>query len=121
MKFLADECCDAAMVAFLKQDGHDVLYVMEDEPGALDKNILEKAFIEGRILITEDKDFGELVYSLKKPARGIILIRIEVKGRHLKLPRLKKLINNYGSKIEGSFVVVDIEKFRFRPLYHEED
>jgi len=118
MKFLVDECCDAGTVTFLKQDGHDVLYVMEFEPGALDKNILEKAFTEDRILITEDKDFGELVYFLKKPAKGIILIRIGVKERHLKWPRLKKLINNYGTKLKGNFVVVDNKKFRFRPLMY---
>jgi len=121
MRFLADECCDAATVAYLREDGHDVLYVMEFEPGALDKNILEKAFIEGRTLITEDKDFGELVYSLKKPAKGIILLRIEVKEKELRWPRLKKLIDNHGSKLEGNFVVVDTKKIRFRPLYWDKD
>lgn len=66
MKFLADECCDAKLVKKLRDAGHNVLYVMENAPGSTDTEVLEKAFIEERVLITEDKDFGELVYRLKK-------------------------------------------------------
>jgi predicted nuclease of predicted toxin-antitoxin system len=69
-------------------------------------------------LITEDKDFGELVYRLKKPAHGIILIRIGVKNRNLKWPRLKKLLNTYPERCTGRFVVIDENKFRFRPLLY---
>ncbi len=116
MKFLADECFDASTVASLRSDGHDVLYVMEFQPGTQDQDILEKAFAEDRILITEDKGFGELVYRFKRPAKGIVLLRIEVRERHLKWPRLRELISHHSSKLEGHFVVVDVEKFRFRPL-----
>ena len=116
MKFLADECCDAGLVASLKKDSHDVLYVLEKKPGATDDEVLLDAYNERRILVTEDKDFGELVYRLKKPAEGIILIRVEVEQRHMKWPRLKKLIEQYETRLSGHFVVIDIEKFRFRPL-----
>jgi predicted nuclease of predicted toxin-antitoxin system len=74
------------------------------------------AFNQGRILLTEDKDFGELVYRLKKPSKGIILIRMAVGERKLKWPRLEKLIENYRDRLPGHFVVVDSQKFRFRPL-----
>ncbi len=74
------------------------------------------AYNERRILITEDKDFGELVYRLKKPAEGIILIRIDVEQRHMKWPRLKKLIEKYETRLDGHFVVIDTQKFRFRSL-----
>jgi predicted nuclease of predicted toxin-antitoxin system len=77
VKFLADECCDTELVTLLRSEGHDVLYVMEFKPGALDKKVLEKAFAEKRILLTEDKDFGELVYRLKKPAYSIVLLRFD--------------------------------------------
>jgi hypothetical protein len=69
-----------------------------------------------RILITEDRDFGELVYRLKKPAYGIVFLRFEVHERHLKWPRLNQLIDRYEGRLKGHFVVVDNEKFRFRPL-----
>lgn len=62
MKFLVDECCDAELVLKLRSEGHNVLYVMELKPSATDKEILQKAYSENRILLTEDKDFGELVF-----------------------------------------------------------
>ena len=116
MRFLADECCDTGLVASLREDGHDVLYVLERKPGVSDDEVLLEAYNEERIMLTEDKDFGELVYRLKKPSKGIILIRIEAKERHMKWPRLKKLIENYEERLPSHFVVIDTQKFRFRPL-----
>jgi predicted nuclease of predicted toxin-antitoxin system len=116
LKFLADECCDTGLVASLRRDGHDVVYVLEKKPGIPDDEVLLDAYNEGRILLTEDKDFGELVYRLKKSSRGIILIRIDVKQRHMKWARLTKLIENYEDRLPGHFVVIDSQKFRFRPL-----
>ncbi len=118
MKFLADECCDRDLVGALRKVGYDVLYVLESKPGATDDEVLALAFDERRILLTEDKDFGELVYRLKKPAHGIILIRIGVKNRSLKWPRMKKLLDSYAERCTGRFVVIDENKFRFRPLIY---
>ena len=119
MKFFVDECCDTEIVVSLRKEGHDVLYVLEEEPGLQDEVVLQRAYVERRILLTEDKDFGELVYRLRKPAAGIVLIRIAVKLRQSKWPRLKKLIDNYADRLPGNFVVLNIDKFRFRPLLFE--
>jgi len=116
MKFLADECCDAGLVGALKADGHDILYASESLRGATDNEILKCAFDEGRILLTEDKDFGELVYRLKRPARGIILLRFKVVDRTLKIPRIRNLLSNVPEQFSGSFIVIDKEKMRVRPL-----
>jgi predicted nuclease of predicted toxin-antitoxin system len=116
LKFLADECCDTGIVTSLRADGHDVLYILEEKTGVSDDEVLLEAYNEGRILLTEDKDFGELVYRLKKSSKGIILIRINVKERHMKWPCLKKLIENYSDRLSGHFVVINTKKFRFRPL-----
>lgn len=116
MKFLADECCDRGFVEELRQSGHNVLFVLESKPGATDDEVLALAFDEQRIILTEDKDFGELVYRLKKPACGIILIRIGVKNRSVKWPRVKSLLDTYPERCIGRFVVIDENKFRFRPL-----
>jgi predicted nuclease of predicted toxin-antitoxin system len=117
LKFLADECCDTGLVISLRKDGHDVLYVTEKKAGAIDDDILSDAYEEKRILITEDKDFGELVYRLKKPTYGIVLVRIDVSEKHTKWLRLKKLIDNYSTRLKGHFTVVDTQKFRFRSLF----
>ena len=95
MNFLADECCDRGLVEALRKAEYDVLYILESKRGATDDEVLALAFDERRIIISEDKDFGELVYRLKKPAHGIILIRIGVKNRSLKWLRMKKLLDTY--------------------------
>jgi len=116
LRFLVDECCDIGLVRSLREDGHDVLYVLENQAGISDDAVLLEAYNDGRILLTEDKDFGELVYRLKKPSKGIILIRINVRERNMKWFRLKKLIENYEDRLPDHFVVIDSNKFRFRPL-----
>ena len=61
MRFLADECRDEATVAALRHDGHDVVYAVESLRGAPDEEVLARAVSEQRILLTEDKDFGEVL------------------------------------------------------------
>jgi predicted nuclease of predicted toxin-antitoxin system len=120
LKFLADECCDAGLVNSLREAGHDVAFILERKAGISDEEVLAEAYNEGRILLTEDKDFGELVYRLIKPSRGIILIRIDVQERHMKPLRLNQLLEKYQDQLSGHFVVVDAVKFRFRSLLYSE-
>lgn len=119
MRILADECCDAGIVNKLRAAGHDVVYVPEDNVGISDDEVLQMAFAEGRILLTEDKDFGGLIYRLKKPSYGVILIRIDVQERHRKWPRLEALLARHQEKLSGHFTVVDQDKFRFRQLIYQ--
>lgn len=116
MRFLADECCDAALVDALRGDGHDVLYAVESLRGVIDEMLLTRAFSEGRVLLTEDKDFGELVYRLRRPARGIVLLRFDVAARALKVPCLRHLLKRQGERLPGAFVVLEPDKVRIRPL-----
>jgi predicted nuclease of predicted toxin-antitoxin system len=116
MKLLADECCDAGLVSVLRSDGHDVLYAAESLQGATDDDVLKRADDEGRIVLTEDKDFGELVYRLKRPARGVIFLRFDVTERTLKIPRLRGLLESQPEKLFGAFIVIDKIKIRFRQL-----
>lgn len=116
MKFLVDECCAVQLVDALRNAGHDVCYVLEDMPGATDTQVLKKSYREKRILLTEDKDFGELTYRLKKEVTAIVLLRFSVAKQDLIWPQLDKLISMKGADLLGKFVVVDEEKFRVRPL-----
>ena len=68
MNFVADESCALPVIRALREAGHDVLAIAEMAPGASDDRVLECALEENRVLITEDRDFGELVY-----ARGVCL------------------------------------------------
>jgi predicted nuclease of predicted toxin-antitoxin system len=84
--------------------------------GAVDAEILQRAFAEDRILLTEDKDFGELVYRLRYPARGIILLRFNSLDRDLKIARLRQLLASESERLPGLFVVLEADKVRLRPL-----
>jgi predicted nuclease of predicted toxin-antitoxin system len=76
MNLLADEGVDAAIVAQLRLQGHTVLYVAEMEPGISDETVLERANTHGALLVTADKDFGELVYRQGLVHLGVVLVRL---------------------------------------------
>jgi len=116
VKFLADECVDTQLVEFLRAKGHDVFYVMEAMRGATDDVILAKAYQDQRILLTEDKDFGELVFRLRKPAICVILLRFNLDAELQKIHRLEALLNDNSTNFVGTFIVIDQEKHRIRPL-----
>ena len=116
MKFLADECCDAALVDALRSDGYDVLYAIESLRGATDDELLAWSFSERRIFLTEDKDFGELVYRLRRPVYGVVLLRFDIVNRALKVPRLRYLLEQEAERLPGAFVVLEVDKVRVRPL-----
>ena len=75
MRFVADESCDFAVVRALRADGHDVLAVAELGPGTDDDAVIALAANERRVLLTEDKDFGQLVFASRRPAAGVLFIR----------------------------------------------
>ena len=116
MKFLADECCDASLVEHLREDGHDVVYVVESMRGATDAEVLRRAFEEKQIVLTEDKDFGELVYRLRRPAHGVVLLRFATAQRALKISRLRSLLENQPERLVGAFVTLEPGMTRIRPL-----
>jgi len=71
MRFLADESCDFAIVRALRANRYDVLSVSEITPRAEDTDVIKLAVREERILLTEDKDFGQLVYAHGQATFGI--------------------------------------------------
>jgi predicted nuclease of predicted toxin-antitoxin system len=116
MKFLADENMDVAIVERLRQDGHQVWYVVEMEPGIPDDEVLALANREGAILITADKDFGELVFRLRYLATGIILIRLAGLSISVKSDILATTIKEHGSELFSAFTVVAPKSIRIRKL-----
>ncbi|HZD88600.1 MAG TPA: DUF5615 family PIN-like protein, partial [Pseudolabrys sp.] len=67
MRFLADESCDFRVVRALREAGHDVLAVTDVATGAEDSSVIDIAAREQRIFVTEDRDFGQLVYAAATP------------------------------------------------------
>jgi predicted nuclease of predicted toxin-antitoxin system len=116
MKFLADENVEKHLVDFLRNEGHDVLYVPEMTRRSVDEKLLERANSESRILITNDKDFGELVYFQKKVTSGILLMRFVSEKSSFKIRFLKAVLKDYGHRLISAFTVVSESKVRIRPL-----
>ena len=115
MRFLADECFDARLARFLSAAGHDVAVVARDARSANDETVLARAEAESRILLTEDKDFGELAIRQRRAAAGIVLLRMDGATLEVKQQRLALLMNAV-DRLSGHFTVVDAKRFRFRPL-----
>ena len=116
MKFIADEGVDSTLVLLLRSAGHDVVYFAEAGASSLDAVILEEANSQGRILITRDKDFGELVYRMKMIHSGIILSRLEELKSSTRSQIVFDFITNNEADLPGSFVVIQSGTARIRKL-----
>lgn len=107
MRFLADESCDFAVVTALRAAGHDVTAVVEISPRAKDPVVLGLARSEGRVLLTEDKDFGLLAYAGGHQTAGVLLIRFPNDARSNLGDAVSSLAAELGDRITGAFVVVE--------------
>ena len=116
MRWLADECVDAALVHRLRGAGHDVIYAAEVASGATDAQILRRANDEDRLLLTEDKDFGELVFRLYMTVPGLVLLRVAPERYLFKWARLDGAVQRFGQRLFGRYVVIEEARFRSRPL-----
>jgi predicted nuclease of predicted toxin-antitoxin system len=116
MKFLADENMDVPIVKRLRQENHEVWYVAEMEPGISDDEVLALANREGAILITADKDFGELVFRLRYLSTGIILLRLMGLSIATKSDIIAMTIQERSSELSGAFTVVAPTSIRIRKL-----
>jgi len=114
MKFLVDESVEYRIVIFLRELGFDALSVAEDFPTTADNQILTRAFREDRIVLTNDRDFGELIYRHQLPHKGVIFFRLRDEVASSKIERLKNLFSQHRTKLPGRFVVVTDHKIRFK-------
>ena len=116
MRWLADECVHADVVSDLRRAGHDVLYAAEVSPQTEDSELADEALRDGRVLLTEDKDFGDLAFLKMRAMRGTVLLRFPTARRGLKSPRLLEAIARYGEAFYGNLTVIDERRVRQRPL-----
>jgi len=115
VKLLADEGVDAAIVARLRADGHDIVYVAELSPGITDDAVLELANADERILMTTDKDFGELVFRLRRAMVGVLLVRLAGLPSESKAEAVARVVGEHGDEMAGAFTVLSPGLVRIRP------
>ncbi len=116
LKFLADESCDFIVVRSLRKIGYDVVAVSETFPSSIDQQVLEYAADEERILLTEDKDFGEWVFAHQEKMHGVVLIRYPASIRSELADAIISLIENHGFELIKSFTVVEPGRARIRKI-----
>ena len=112
MHFLADECCDKGVIRTLRTNGYDVLSVSDISPRAGDLDVIRLAVHEKRILLTEDKDFGQLVFAHGQETVGVIFLRFPTSARRKILKEVLSLVKQQGEKLAGSFVTVQPGRIR---------
>ena len=115
MRFLADESCDYAVVRALRGLGHEILAVADLSPRADDDAVIGIALRERCVLLTEDKDFGQLVYANGLQSTGVVLLRFPTGARSGVGGAVAELVNRRGDDLTGRFVVLQPGRARIGP------
>jgi predicted nuclease of predicted toxin-antitoxin system len=121
MKFLLDQSTDSRLLSYLKQLGHDVTQIRQTYPESIpDEAVLSLALQQKRILITDDRDFGELIFRLQQPHAGVIFLRLGTYAPlELKIERLSFVLTHYADQLD-QFLVVKKGNVRVGHLEPEE-
>jgi predicted nuclease of predicted toxin-antitoxin system len=116
VRILANENFPAPVIRELRRRGHDVLSVKETMCGAGDREVLAKAQRDDRLVVTFDKDFGELAYRFELPAAsGVVLFRLSGSSPEIDNARALAALES-GIEWSGNFTVVSDDRIRVRPL-----
>lgn len=107
MEFVADESCASLVIRALREAGHDVIAIAESAKGASDEAVLERAFDQQRVLITEDRDFGELVYAHARSSAGVVLVKFPNRARRAKARTVVEAVNKLGKRLRERFTVIE--------------
>lgn len=113
MRFLVDECTGPEVARYLRGQSHEVFSVYEEARGMVDDEILVKAHSEAWILITNDRDFGEMIFRESRPHRGIVFLRLRDERAPSKIAAIDRLLASYEGRLADEFVVVSDGQVRF--------
>jgi predicted nuclease of predicted toxin-antitoxin system len=114
MKFLIDVGVGKGVEEYLRGKDFDVKAVREIDPRMEDERIILEAFQEKRIVVTMDKDFGELVYQSSMRHSGILLLRMEDASGPEKVSVVRNIVENFQEHIADSFCVFQNNRLRIR-------
>lgn len=115
-RFLADESCDFAVVRALRDAAFDVVAVVEHSPGATDEQVIALSVKEQRVLLTEDKDFGQLVFAANRESAGVIFVRFPASARATLGTRVVDTVRREQDRLVGAFAVLQPHRTRIRRL-----
>lgn len=116
LKFLVDVGVGGRVEEYLTKRGFDVKTVLDLDPRMPDEEIIRLAALEARMVVTMDKDFGELVYHSLMDHCGVLLLRLEEATGKEKLNVIAEIIEKFSDRMRGCFCVYKNNKFRIRKI-----
>ncbi|MFH1562285.1 MAG: DUF5615 family PIN-like protein [Nitrospirota bacterium] len=114
MNLLADESVDKPIVVRLRQDGYDVKSITEMSPGIIDDVVLQRANEQQSLLLTADKDFGEMVYRQGLIHTGVVLLRLAGLTAVTKAALVSKVFDDHAPEFISAFSVIAPSIVRIR-------
>lgn len=114
MKVLIDVSAGQVVADAVRALGHDVQAVWDVDPRMADADILAWAVREGRLVVTMDKDFGELVYRSGEPHAGVLLLRLEAMRAAERAQIVTDIFMNHANELVGHFSVYQHGRLRIR-------
>ena len=115
MNLVANDGVDRPVVERLRQEGHDVVYVAELSPSITDEEVLQQANARSAVLLTADKDFGELVFRQGLVHSGVVLLRLAGLANAAKAEIVAEICRERTAELIGAFSVVSPGQIRIRP------
>ncbi len=116
MRFVVDECTGPAVAKWLREQGHDAFSVYEQARGLDDDRVLELAIRDQRILITNDKGFGERIFRERRLHAGVVLLRLTSDRAVNRVEAVRRLLAAHREELSGRFVVVTETAIRVASL-----
>jgi len=114
VNFVADESVDQQIVERLRREGLGIRYIVEIGPGTSDEDVLELARHEGSILLTADKDFGEMVFRQHRITEGVIFLRLAGQSQNRKAEIVVSAVKRHGEELLRAFSVITPGGIRIR-------
>ena len=111
---MADESVDKEIVDRLRADGHNVLYIVEENAGIDDRTVLDRSLQTGTVLLTADKDFGDLIFRQRLLRAGVLLVRLAGVGPDIKAGLVASTFDHHGEELRSGFAVLSKRSLRFR-------
>ena len=115
MRIVADESVEAYLIIALIKAGHSIYDISTEHPSLGDDKVLQIAFQRGEVLLTNDKDFGDLVFLHDQPHRGVILMRLYGMKPAPRTARMVMIIGSHEEQLRDAFTTVRNRSIRIRP------
>jgi predicted nuclease of predicted toxin-antitoxin system len=118
VNILADESVEASIISRLRQDGHTIIAVAAEAPGITDLAVLEWAVAGAFLLLTADRDFGDIILrdAHAAPRAGVVLYRLRRLTLAEKAERVSTVFATSGAEFADAFVVIERDRIRRRSL-----